>query len=146
MSYLLITKPNLYGALNSLKNATTLYSLFRNARGRMTQKISQNKTYVAVNVPNTVNSNTSSKLFGVFRRNSSTAKADEKKQSEYARLFSLAKPEKWNILGKPKYLFVISEISLNKKSFRGSCPARDLEHGDDGHTLQFRESVRYNLH
>lgn len=103
MSYLLITKPNLYSALNSFRSANRVYSLFRNASGKMTQKISQNKTYVAVNVPTTSNSNTSSKLFGVFKRNSSIAKkAEGEKKSEYARLFALAKPEKWNLLGNIK--------------------------------------------
>lgn len=97
MSYLLITKPNLFRVLNSTA-PIRVYSLFRNASGKMTQKINQNKTYIAVNVPSEINTNGRSRFFGLFKRNSSSSV--KKEQSEYARLFSLAKPEKWNLLGK----------------------------------------------
>lgn len=106
MSYLLITKPNLIiRGLNSSRNPFRVYSLFRNACGKMTQKISQNKTYVAVNVPaETQTNNASGRFFRLFRRNTSTARKIDggggEKKSEYLRLFSLAKPEKWNLLGK----------------------------------------------
>lgn len=87
--------------------------MFRNASAKMTQKISQNKTYVAVNVPSTTNASTSNKLFSVFKRKSSAAtKPESEKKSEYARLFSLAKPEKWNIVGKLESVGFCSYVSV----------------------------------
>lgn len=102
MSYLLITRLNLNSALCSLRGAKAVRSLFRNERGsrdRMTQRVSQNKTYVAVNVPLPKEEGAKSKFWGVFRRNSSSGRKEPGAKSDYARLFSLAKPEKWNLLG-----------------------------------------------
>lgn len=118
----------------------------------MTQKISQNKTYVAVNVPaETQTNNNSSKLLGIFKRNASTgAKKDKgEKTSEYARLFSLAKPEKWNLLGnennccvkkKQKCVFCLVFFC------RGGCFVDNFQYGNNGNTVQFGEGVGYYLY
>lgn len=139
MTYLLITKPNLFRVLNSTGNPFRVYSLFRNASGKMTQKISQNKTYVAVNVPGEANANNSRKLFGIFKRNASGVKKEVQgeKKSEYARLFSLAKPEKWNLLGKTKCSDMFTRKSKHCVFFfcRGNCSADSLEYSNNGNTI-----------
>lgn len=68
----------------------------------MSQKISQSKSYVAIPVPQNSASNIPGKRFSsFFRRNIKTNKASDKsKKSEVARLLSLAKQEKWSLVGK----------------------------------------------
>lgn len=64
----------------------------------MAQKMNQSKSYVAINIPK--ESGGRKGIFSkIFKRNVSTTERRPKlNKTEIARLFSLAKPEKWKLL------------------------------------------------
>lgn len=76
----------------------------------MAQKINQNKTYIAVNIPENSSKAPRKSFWSVFKRDASTKNNKEAKEvvsatprinkTDLARLLSLAKPEKWKLFGK----------------------------------------------
>ncbi|KAJ8920066.1 hypothetical protein NQ315_011720 [Exocentrus adspersus] len=81
----------------------------------MVEKVSQNKTYVSVHIPENANHATRRGFAKFFKRNASTKKATESKgptRSEVKRLFSLARPEKWKLLVAIGFLLVSSTVTM----------------------------------
>lgn len=119
---LVLGKHNLTTSLKCLKhvNRSLLPNKFiiRNFKN-MSQKISQNKTYIAVNIPENANNATRRTFWSHFKRDASTKTKKEVKtdvpeaprlnKADLARLFSLAKPEKWRLIG---ILFFIWKTSI----------------------------------
>lgn len=75
----------------------------------MSKKISENKTYIAVEIPENVNNTTNrrSKFLNIFKRKEDNktpdiapVKTSTINKSDLKRLFSLAAPEKWKLMGK----------------------------------------------
>lgn len=119
---ILISKNTLPTLVNHVKHFTVglgtkkcLVRSFRTFRS-MSEKVSQNKTYVAVDVNGTNPAPQRSKILGFFRRHGSKegVKGESKTEvevevkvergpriskSDLNRLFSLAKPEKWRLMG-----------------------------------------------
>nr|XP_023029123.1 ATP-binding cassette sub-family B member 10, mitochondrial-like [Leptinotarsa decemlineata] len=102
----------------SLKCLNLYYSTKRNGIifrkfSSMAQKISQNKTYIAVEIP-IKEKNAARGILKIFRRNkSSTPKRDPVvNKSELRRLFSLAKPEKWKLGTAIGFLLVSSSVTM----------------------------------
>lgn len=81
---------------------------------RMAKRMNENKTYVAIKIGETVNSKPTGTISKFFRRAKSTeaSKADGLKKSELRRLFSLAKPEKWNLGCAVAFLLVSSSVTM----------------------------------
>lgn len=99
--YSVISTHNLHNSLKFFKSATSRYHTLCRLKnfGNMSQKVNQNKTYVAVSMPQTTSRGAPGK-FPFFRRNLRTDRAAPKKRSELGRLLSLAKKEKWALFGK----------------------------------------------
>lgn len=116
---ILISKNTLPTLVNHVKHFTvglgTKKCLVTSIRS-MSEKVSQNKTYVAVDVNGTNPGPQRSKILGWFRRHGSkeSVKGENKAEveveikvergpriskSDLNRLFSLAKPEKWRLMG-----------------------------------------------
>ncbi|KAI7815559.1 ABC subfamily B member [Rhyzopertha dominica] len=79
----------------------------------MSQKVSENKTYIAIEVPHK-NINGSPRRFpNIFRRNVATdKKPPNTKKSDVVRLLALAKREKWKLMGAICLLFISSTVTM----------------------------------
>lgn len=104
MIYYIISRHNLHASTKWFKSASSRYYTLCRLKnlnfGNMSQKVNKNKTYVAISLPQTTARNTSTRRFTFIRRNLKTDNAAPKKRSEIARLFSLARKEKWSLVGK----------------------------------------------
>lgn len=103
--YSLINRHNLHASTKFFKSATSRYYTLCRLKnfnfGNMSQKINQNKTYVAITVPQNSTNTSARRLPSFLRRGVKTNNATiPMKKSEVGRLFSLAKKEKWSIFGK----------------------------------------------
>jgi ABC-type bacteriocin/lantibiotic exporter with double-glycine peptidase domain len=86
----------------------------------MSQKVDKNKTYIAVNIAENSNGAVRRTFLSRFRRNAST---NDKKdavsatprlnKTDLARLLSLAKPEKWKLIGAICLLLVSSTVTMS---------------------------------
>lgn len=82
---------------------------------RMSKKVNENKTYVAIKISESANKDTPSGISKIIKRSKSTeskANTNNLKRSELRRLFSLAKPEKWNLTYAVGFLLVSSSVTM----------------------------------
>lgn len=84
--------------LKCLKNSRNVF--FKRHFHSMSKDLRSNKSYISIKIPN--NNNVSNgKFTKFFKRDVVNAndKVQKIQKSEWSRLFSLAKPEKWNLMG-----------------------------------------------
>ncbi|XP_057654143.1 ATP-binding cassette sub-family B member 10, mitochondrial [Diorhabda carinulata] len=110
---LIISTQNLTKSVKPLQffNSTRKFSNFNN----MSQKISQNKTYISVEVPETTNNVRRGIVNRIFRKRKPPQenKGTTLKKSELKRLFSLARPEKWKLTTAIGFLIVSSSVTMS---------------------------------
>jgi hypothetical protein len=101
---LLVSRHNLKTSLKCLKRVKNRV-LVGDLRS-MSQKVDKNKTYIAVNIAENSNGAVRRTFLSRFRRNASTndkkdavSAAPRLNKTDLARLLSLAKPEKWKLIG-----------------------------------------------
>lgn len=98
-------------AVKLCENANKRVNLLFKTRNRnfrsMSQKVNQNKAYIAITVPQEAGNNVSVRRFPfIFRRNiASNKKSDNTENSHILRLLALAKKEKWKLLGMTAVLY-----------------------------------------
>ncbi|XP_063927560.1 ATP-binding cassette sub-family B member 10, mitochondrial isoform X1 [Zophobas morio] len=118
---LLVSRHNLKTSLKCFKHVNNgivpCKSIIRSLKS-MAQKVSQNKTYVAVNIPENANHATKKKFWGFLKRDNSTKKggapaAPRLNKHDLLRLLSLAKPEKWRLIGAICFLLVSSTVTMS---------------------------------
>ncbi|RZB49891.1 ATP-binding cassette sub-family B member 10, mitochondrial [Asbolus verrucosus] len=83
----------------------------------MSQKVNQNKTYIAVNIPENSNKTVRKPFWSIFKRNVTTNKEavparPRIRKSDLERLLALAKPEKWRLMGAICFLLVSSTVTM----------------------------------
>ncbi|CAH1259922.1 unnamed protein product [Diabrotica balteata] len=111
---------NVYSVIVSSHNLSKTVSLFKLVNSRryfsnMSQKISQNKTYISVEIPETTKGASRGFFSRIFKRNKEVKEKQEPrlKKSELKRLFSLAKPEKWKLTTAIGFLVVSSTVTMS---------------------------------
>lgn len=97
-------------------------NIFRSRKFKMSEKVSQNKTYYSVDPQVKGNNEGKDKLLETFRKNSNNTIKSEVShhvvpgrrisKSDLSRLFSLAKPEKWKLLGAIGFLIISSTVTM----------------------------------
>lgn len=103
-------KSNLFNSLKLIKNVNNKVYLLKQLPNRkfcnMASKPLQKQSYIAINVPKDINQPHRSRFAIFFRRCSHKPPKDARlKKADLIRLFSLAKPERWKLLGKLNCLF-----------------------------------------
>lgn len=66
--------------------------------GNMSKKLDSSKTYVSIKIPQ---DDKTGRFLKLFRKRPTTLSnsGENVRKTEWSRLFSLAKPEKWNLMG-----------------------------------------------
>ncbi|XP_008192744.1 ATP-binding cassette sub-family B member 10, mitochondrial isoform X2 [Tribolium castaneum] len=123
-----VSRHNLKNSLKCLRHVNNRFFLQNKLSVRnhktMAQKVSQNKTYIAVNIPENSNKAVRKSFWSVFKRDASTKKSKEApkevapatpriNKADLARLLSLAKPEKWKLFGAICFLLVSSTVTMS---------------------------------
>ncbi|XP_050499693.1 ATP-binding cassette sub-family B member 10, mitochondrial [Diabrotica virgifera virgifera] len=111
---------NVYSVIVSSHNLSKSLKLLKLVNSRryfsnMSQKISQNKTYISVEIPETTKGASRGFFSRIFKRNKEVKEKQEPrlKKSELKRLFSLAKPEKWKLTTAIGFLVVSSTVTMS---------------------------------
>lgn len=119
--YPFLTVSSNLSCLRCFKQTLVARKIFSRKFGKMVQKVSENKNYVAVNINETVTDDTRKSFARFFRRKRSTQDGEVKvepapaptlKSSELKRLFSLARPEKWSLTCAVGFLLVSSTVTM----------------------------------